>query len=66
MDKAQEAIDLTDSTLMEWDKRKIEPAVAYAALGSAFLQLHMGLGKGKKEWLELVTEMAHYFPTVDQ
>ncbi len=58
----QEAIELSHQILKELDKKKIDPVVAYAALGSALLQLHRGLGRGKKAWIKLTAEMAEYFP----
>ena len=54
----EEAIDLANSILIDWDKKKIDPGLAYAALGCAFQQLHQGLGKDKKEWLKTTKDMA--------
>lgn len=53
----EDALDLATLILTYFEKRKIDPTIAYAALGCAFLMFHEGLGKGKEEWLETTREM---------
>lgn len=55
---AQKGDDLANQILKALDHTKTDPLLAYAALGSAFIQLHIGLGHGKKEWIETTQEMA--------
>ena len=56
-----EATELAEKTLKEWDEKKIDPVTAYAALGYAFFNLHIGLGHGKKEWLETTKQVSDFF-----
>lgn len=53
-----DAIDLSNDILIDWDKKKIHPVLAYAAAGSLFIQMHQGLGKGKEEFISTAKEMA--------
>ena len=56
--RSEASLVLATDLFKEWDKKKLDPVIAYAALGCAFQMLHQGLGKGKEEWLDTTKEMA--------
>lgn len=56
--KENEVIELANSIFINWDERKIDPCLAYAALGYAYITFHEAVGKGKQEWLSITQEMA--------
>lgn len=52
------AIDIANAVINEMAKKGLDPVVCYGALVCAFLQLHLGLGHGKQEWMEVTRAMS--------
>lgn len=54
----ESGVDLANQILMALDEVKADPVLSYAALGSAFIQLHQALGHGPDAWIDTTKEMA--------
>lgn len=53
LDVAKQAVDIATDMLNACKTEELPPEIAYAAFANAFTRLHIGLGKGKKEWEEI-------------
>lgn len=54
----ENGVTLADQLVMALDETKTDPVLAYAALGCAFIQLHLGLGHSKEDFINWTKEMA--------
>lgn len=57
-DMSLEAAELTDKILKQLEQMNHEQEIAYASVATVLIGLHLGLGKGKAEWLEMTKHMA--------
>ena len=55
---AMDALNIATAILQLFQEVNCRPEIAYAALGSAFSRMHIGLGKNKQDWLEVTKLMA--------
>lgn len=56
--KPEDALALANFLLLWLDEKELDPVLAYAALGSAFIQLHKALGHSKQNFIDWAKEMA--------
>jgi hypothetical protein len=54
----EDALELANQLLTDFDDAKTDPVLAYAALGCAFIQLHKALGHSKQNFIDWSKEMA--------
>lgn len=59
-DEAEDAINLASMIIMQLEQLNCKPEIAYAALGNAFTRMHLGLGRGKQEWMEITKQMGSH------
>jgi hypothetical protein len=60
LEKTHIAVNIATAFLEQLEKANCPSDIAYAACGNAFSRVHVGLGKGKKEFIEIATEMADH------
>ena len=58
--KAEEAHKLADAILNSLEEHKIEPLVAFSALGCAFVRLAIAMGHSKDSFKKLCNDMHEF------
>ncbi len=57
--EAELSIKLATKIIRSLEESNCKREVAYAALGNAFIRIHLGLGKNKEDWLEITKIMGN-------